>query len=196
MKQERRKARAKPASRSRARSGREITPADWAFFYRCYERTYRDASFDAVPVARVLRAHRRDDAGQRAAGRRRSATAGRCAPRSTSSTRDTLWGRYWGTTEYVPGLHFEACYYQAIEFCIERRIARFEGGAQGVHKLARGLAAGRRRGRRTRSPIPTSRARSPTSARASASTSRTPSTSSKPRVRSGATTGSERVTEC
>jgi hypothetical protein len=52
---------------------------------------------------------------------------------------DTLWGRYWGTREYVPGLHFEACYYQAIEFCIERGIASFEGGAQGVHKLARGL---------------------------------------------------------
>src|SRR6266545_3903771 len=51
----------------------------------------------------------------------------------------TLWGRYWGTLDYVPGLHFEACYYQAIEFCIERRIERFEGGAQGVHKLARGL---------------------------------------------------------
>ena len=39
----------------------------------------------------------------------------------------------------MPGLHFEACYYQAIEFCIERGIACFEGGAQGVHKLARGL---------------------------------------------------------
>jgi len=51
----------------------------------------------------------------------------------------TLWGRYWGATEYVPGLHFEACYYQAIEFCVERRIALFEGGAQGAHKLARGL---------------------------------------------------------
>ena len=51
----------------------------------------------------------------------------------------TLWGRYWGTHEYVPGLHFEACYYQAIEFCIERGIACFEGGAQGIHKLARGL---------------------------------------------------------
>jgi predicted N-acyltransferase len=38
------------------------------------------------------------------------------------------------------GLHFEACYYQAIEFCIERKIGRFEGGAQGAHKLARGLA--------------------------------------------------------
>ncbi len=51
----------------------------------------------------------------------------------------TLWGRYWGALEYVPGLHFEACYYQAIEFCIEQRIVRFEGGAQGLHKLARGL---------------------------------------------------------
>jgi predicted N-acyltransferase len=39
----------------------------------------------------------------------------------------------------VRGLHFEACYYQAIEFCIAQRIGRFEGGAQGVHKLARGL---------------------------------------------------------
>jgi uncharacterized protein len=51
----------------------------------------------------------------------------------------TLWGRYWGTLDYVPGLHFETCYYQAIEFCIEGRISAFEGGAQGVHKLARGL---------------------------------------------------------
>ena len=39
----------------------------------------------------------------------------------------------------MPGLHFEACYYQAIEFCIERGIGSFEGGAQGAHKLARGL---------------------------------------------------------
>ena len=51
----------------------------------------------------------------------------------------TLWGRYWGTIDYVPGLHFEACYYQAIEFCLQRGIASFEGGAQGLHKLARGL---------------------------------------------------------
>ncbi len=51
----------------------------------------------------------------------------------------TLWGRYWGTLEAIPGAHFEACYYQAIEFAIERGIRRFEGGAQGLHKLARGL---------------------------------------------------------
>ncbi|MBA2690053.1 MAG: N-acetyltransferase, partial [Burkholderiales bacterium] len=53
---------------------------------------------------------------------------------------DTLYGRYWGTTGFFPGLHFETCYYQAIEFCIERKIAHFEGGAQGEHKLARGFA--------------------------------------------------------
>src|SRR5207237_9123111 len=52
-------------------------------------------------------------------------------------SRDTLWGRYWGATEFISGLHFEACYYQAIDFCIERRIGHFERGAPGVHKLAR-----------------------------------------------------------
>jgi predicted N-acyltransferase len=51
----------------------------------------------------------------------------------------TLYGRYWGALEHVPGLHFEACYYQAMEFCIERGIAMFEGGAQGEHKHARGF---------------------------------------------------------
>jgi predicted N-acyltransferase len=51
----------------------------------------------------------------------------------------TLYGRYWGATEYHSGLHFEACYYQGIEFCIERGLQVFEGGAQGEHKLARGL---------------------------------------------------------
>ena len=54
-------------------------------------------------------------------------------------TSETMWGRYWGSIDYVPGMHFEACYYQGIEFCIEHGIARFEGGAQGTHKLARGL---------------------------------------------------------
>ena len=49
------------------------------------------------------------------------------------------YGRYWGALAYVPGLHFETCYYQSIAFCIARGIAVFEGGAQGEHKLARGL---------------------------------------------------------
>ena len=50
----------------------------------------------------------------------------------------TLYGRNWGCTEYVPFLHFEACYYQAIDFAIERKLARVEAGAQGGHKLLRG----------------------------------------------------------
>ena len=53
---------------------------------------------------------------------------------------DALYGRYWGCTEEVPFLHFELCYYQAIEAAIERGLGRVEAGAQGEHKLARGYA--------------------------------------------------------
>jgi hypothetical protein len=52
--------------------------------------------------------------------------------------RDALYGRYWGTTEEVPHLHFEICYHQAIEAAIERGLSRVEAGAQGPHKLSRG----------------------------------------------------------
>ncbi len=52
---------------------------------------------------------------------------------------DTLYGRYWGSSENHPCLHFEACYYQGIEYCIERGIHRFEPGAQGEHKISRGF---------------------------------------------------------
>jgi predicted N-acyltransferase len=51
---------------------------------------------------------------------------------------DTLYGRYWGASEEVPFLHFELCYYQAIEAAIARGLKRVEAGAQGGHKLARG----------------------------------------------------------
>jgi predicted N-acyltransferase len=50
-----------------------------------------------------------------------------------------LYGRYWGALSFVSGLHFETCYYQTIEYCIERGLALLEGGAQGEHKLARGF---------------------------------------------------------
>ena len=49
------------------------------------------------------------------------------------------YGRYWGALERVDCLHFEACYYQPIEWCIQQGIKRFEGGAQGEHKMARAL---------------------------------------------------------
>ena len=52
---------------------------------------------------------------------------------------DTLYGRYWGCVEDYDSLHFECCYYRLIEHAIERRLARFEAGAQGYHKVARGF---------------------------------------------------------
>jgi hypothetical protein len=52
---------------------------------------------------------------------------------------DCLYGRYWGANEEIPGLHFEACYYQGIEYCIGRGLQRFEPGAQGEHKISRGF---------------------------------------------------------
>ena len=120
------------------RIGREIGSDDLAFFFDCYRRTYRahhstpylsldffEGIVDTLASHVMLVLGHRD--GQRL-----------CAALDVFDEK-TLWGRYWGTHEYVPGLHFEACYYQAIEFCIERGIASFEGGAQGVHKLARGL---------------------------------------------------------
>src|SRR5262245_41419760 len=51
---------------------------------------------------------------------------------------DTLFGRHWGCAEHHPFLHFELCYYQAIEFAIAHRLARVEAGAQGQHKISRG----------------------------------------------------------
>ena len=118
--------------------GDDISADDWDHFYRCYENTY--AQHHSTPylsreffarIAATMPRHLLMVIGRRDGKRV-------CAAFDIHSTA-TLWGRYWGALDYVPGMHFEACYYQAIEFCIERRIAAFEGGAQGFHKLARGL---------------------------------------------------------
>jgi predicted N-acyltransferase len=53
--------------------------------------------------------------------------------------RDVIYGRYWGCIEDHPCLHFEACYYQAIEYAIRHGLARVEAGAQGEHKIQRGF---------------------------------------------------------
>jgi predicted N-acyltransferase len=52
---------------------------------------------------------------------------------------DTLYGRYWGCRREFDCLHFEACYYQGIEFCIRHGLGRFDPGAQGEHKIQRGF---------------------------------------------------------
>ena len=120
------------------RTGSALGAADWAFFHRCYAQTYR--AHHSTPYL-TLDAFERIGA---ALGDQVVMVVGSRAGTPICAALDvtdgaTLWGRYWGALEYVPGLHFEACYYQAIEHCLAHGIARFEGGAQGAHKLARGL---------------------------------------------------------
>ncbi len=63
-----------------------------------------------------------------------------CIAGSLMFASDTiLYGRHWGCIEQVDKLHFEACYYQGIEYCIEHKLEKFEPGAQGEHKIARGF---------------------------------------------------------
>jgi len=118
--------------------GTALTRDDWAFFHRCYAATYR--AHHSTPYL-TLDAFERIGAalGDRVVMAIGSRDGQRIASALDVTDGTTMWGRYWGTLEYVPGLHFEACYYQAIEHCLEHGIARFEGGAQGSHKLARGL---------------------------------------------------------
>ena len=122
------------------RQGTEIEPADWDFFYRCYTGTYR--AHHSTPyltrsffeqVAQSLAPHWLMFTAWRA-GRRVAASLIALEP-----TRRVAYGRYWGAVEAVDCLHFEACYYQPLAWCIEQGYHRFEGGAQGEHKMARGL---------------------------------------------------------
>ena len=122
----------------RRRVGSEIGAADWAFFHRCYRNTYREHhSTPYLSLAFFERIGRElGDSLLMVIGERAGTPV--CAALDVFDS-STLYGRYWGAIEAIPCLHFEACYYQAIEFCIERGIRLFEGGAQGAHKIARGF---------------------------------------------------------
>ncbi|HMT82228.1 MAG TPA: GNAT family N-acetyltransferase [Ottowia sp.] len=151
IRQERRKV-AEAGVRFRWAAGADISPADWALFYRCYRRTYLEhgnapyltpdffarmareladawvlfvAERDGHPIATSLIA----------VGAHQSGAGGQNA----SHPETVAYGRYWGALERVDGLHFEACYHQPLDWCIRHGVARFEGGAQGEHKMARAL---------------------------------------------------------
>ena len=66
-----------------------------------------------------------------------------CSLVAVDRAAGAAFGRYWGALESIPYVHFEACYYQPLQWCIEHRFRRFEGGAQGEHKMARGLMPAR-----------------------------------------------------
>ena len=119
-------------------SGREAEEQHWRFFVRCYNETYRQHhSTPYLNLEFFLRIARSmpDNVLLVLATRRGKAVGASFNVRNAH----TLFGRYWGALEYYAALHFEACYYQTIEYCITHRLQRFEGGAQGEHKMARGL---------------------------------------------------------
>jgi uncharacterized protein len=118
--------------------GNEITEEDWDFFTQCYEGTYH-AHRSTPYLNRQFFAR----IGEKMPDNILLVLAYKNGVPIAASMNlfsdTTLYGRYWGTTEFVSGLHFETCYYQTLEFCISRNIQTFEGGAQGEHKLARGF---------------------------------------------------------
>lgn len=119
-------------------TGAEIADADWIFFYECYSDTYRRHRSTPYLNLAFFRAVARSigDRVMLVVARRHGK---RVAAALNFFDEAAFYGRYWGAMEYIPGLHFETCYYQGIEFCIEHKIPLFEGGAQGEHKLARGF---------------------------------------------------------
>ena len=141
IRQERRKV-AEAGVSFRHASGRDIAARDWQFFYHCYERTYlehgnppylKPAFFEAMAAHMaehwLLFVAERD--GRPIASSLIAIDGGGATPRA--------YGRYWGALERVDCLHFEACYYQPLQWCIAQRYGSFEGGAQGEHKMARAL---------------------------------------------------------
>lgn len=137
----------------RQSQGRAITESDWDFFYRCYERTYLEhgnAPYLNRAFFAAMAAHMPDDWLMFTAERAGQPIATSLIAINASCTRArgqinhkplarVAYGRYWGALERVDCLHFEACYYQPLAWCIANGYTRFEGGAQGEHKLARAL---------------------------------------------------------
>lgn len=139
-------------------AGRAITTEDWDFFYRCYERTYLEhgnapylsrAFFAALAAAQpnnwllcVATRHNAEGTPTPIACSLIAVTSNsesEDGQKTSESQPQVAYGRYWGALERVDSLHFETCYYQPIEWCLAHGVKRFEGGAQGEHKMARAL---------------------------------------------------------
>ena len=120
--------------------GADITEADWDYFYQCYDNTYREHRSTPyltrafwAEVARTMPEHWLLFVARRG-GERVAASLVALDP-----AQRVAHGRYWGCTEPIAHLHFAACYHEPLDWCVRERFVRFEGGAQGEHKMARGL---------------------------------------------------------
>lgn len=120
--------------------GCQVDEALWDFFYACYCRTYRDhhsTPYLSRSFFSSMRAEMPDNWVLFQAHRCEQPIA--CSLVGIDPQRRHAYGRYWGALEEVPCLHFDACYYQPLTWCLANGYRRFEGGAQGEHKMARGL---------------------------------------------------------
>jgi predicted N-acyltransferase len=143
IRQERRKV-AEAGVQFRWVRGPDISDADWDFFYRCYERTYLEhgnAPYLSRRFFTAMQAAMPENWLLFVAERAGKPMASSLIALSSegSGQPKVAYGRYWGALERVDCLHFEACYYQPLQWCIAHGYTRFEGGAQGEHKMARAL---------------------------------------------------------
>ena len=142
IKQERRKV-AQAGLTFVALQGTQITPEDWALFYRCYAQTYAEHG-NPPYLNRDFFARMAKDMGEhwvliRAERSGRPIACSLLAVQGWGGSDAVAYGRYWGSLEHHDSLHFETCYYQPIEWCLQHGVQRFEGGAQGEHKMSRAL---------------------------------------------------------
>jgi predicted N-acyltransferase len=141
IRQERRKVQAAGVT-VQARVGDGIRAQDWDFFYACYSRTYEEHGNPPYLTRAFFGGLAREQARHWVLFT--ASLEGRPIACSLVAFDDApgvsaAWGRYWGALERVDCLHFELCYYAPLQWCIGRGLGRFEGGAQGEHKLARAL---------------------------------------------------------
>jgi predicted N-acyltransferase len=145
IKQERRKVREAGVT-FETFAGNEITDAHWALFYECYERTYLEHGNAPYLTPAFFESMRSDMPENWVMFVAKAPDGTSFATSLIGLSRDPItaqplvaYGRYWGALKRVDCLHFEACYYQPIAWCIANGVSRFEGGAQGEHKMARAL---------------------------------------------------------
>ena len=120
------------------RHGDEVASEDWSAIHRLYVATFDDHG--NLPVLTKGFFRRLASAMPRQIIVCECHFQGELAAMALFLRSDeTLYGRYWGARVDMPGLHFEACYYQGIEYCLRHGLATFEPGAQGEHKIARGF---------------------------------------------------------
>jgi len=120
-------------------SATEMQPEWLQAFVRCYQRTYHKRGMPGYLTTEFfiqLIEQQADTVYFCLAFRADEVIAGALLLADES----TLFGRYWGCLEEIDGLHFEVCYYQGIEFAIQRGLSRFDPGTQGEHKIPRGFA--------------------------------------------------------